>query len=199
MRFPRSLAISVFKKVIGQEPSESQKPSLITPEERAHQAPSTGYREAASPGYGSSSPGSASGAKSALAATRNVLSSDVEIKGTVKFQHDLIVDGKIEGDIHSTGNLTVGENARLKAEIKTGTVVVYGKVHGNMTATDRIELKASAEVIGDINTKTLVIEGGAIFVGKSTVGAPSPQSAPVPETKPIQPAATSTQPELVSK
>lgn len=185
----------MFKKVIGQEPSEQQKPSLTTPEERAPQAPSAGNRESASSGYGSSSPSPAPAAKPAAGATRNVLSSDVEIKGTVKFQHDLIVDGKIEGDIQSTGNLTVGENARIKAEIKTGTIIIYGKVHGNMTATDRVELKSSAEVIGDIKAKTLIIEGGAIFVGKSTVGAPS-QAASGPEAKPAQPAATPTQPEL---
>lgn len=178
----------MFKKVIGQEPSEPQKPSLTTPEERAPQSPSAGY--------GASSP-PASAPKSA-GNTRNILSSDVEIKGTVKFQHDLIVDGKIEGDIQSTGNLTVGENARIKAEIKTGTVIVYGKVHGNMTATDRVELKASAEVIGDIKAKVLMIEAGAIFVGKSTVGTPS-QGTSEPETKPAQPAATSSQPALVMK
>ena len=111
----------------------------------------------------------------------------------MKFQHDLIVDGKIEGEIHSAGNLTVGENARIKAEIKTGTVVVYGKVHGNIAATDRIELKASAEVVGDIKTKTLVIEAGAIFVGKSTVGTPTQAASPAVETKP----APTAQPALV--
>jgi len=108
-----------------------------------------------------------------VGASRNILSSDVEIKGTVKFTNDLIIDGKIEGEISSDGSLTVGENARLKAEIKTATVVIYGKVHGNITALDRIELKSSAEVIGDIKSKTLSIEAGAIFVGKSTVGTPA--------------------------
>ncbi len=108
-----------------------------------------------------------------MGASRNILSSDVEIKGTVKFTNDLIIDGKIEGEISSDGSLTVGENARLKAEIKTATVVIYGKVHGNITALDRIELKSSAEVIGDIKSKTLSIEAGAIFVGKSTVGTPA--------------------------
>lgn len=102
-----------------------------------------------------------------------MLSSDVDIKGSVKFTNDLVVDGKIDGEITSDGNLTVGENARLKAEIKTGTVVVYGKVHGNITASDRVDLKASAEVVGDIKAKTLTIEAGAIIVGKSTVGTPS--------------------------
>jgi cytoskeletal protein CcmA (bactofilin family) len=180
----------VFKKVIGQDSSEPQKPSLTTPEERSPVAPLPSPPEYSSSSYGSSAPAPAAAAKPQTAGMRNVLSSDVEIKGIVKFQHDLIVDGKIEGEIHSTGNLTVGENARIKAEIKTGTVVVYGKVHGNITATDRIELKSSAEVIGDIKTKTLVIEGGAIFVGKSTVGTPTQAAS---DTKPAQTAASSQQ------
>jgi len=119
-----------------------------------------------------------------MGSTRNILSSDVEIKGTVKFANDLVVDGKIEGEITSSGNLTVGENARIKAEIRTGTVIVYGKVHGNIAAATHVELKASAEVIGDIKAATLSMEAGAIFVGKSTVGAaaqaPATTSQPAP-------------------
>jgi len=136
--------------------------------------------------------------KSPSGSTRNVLSSDVEIKGIVKFQHDLIVDGKIEGEIHSTGNLTVGENARLKAEIKTGTVVVYGKVHGNLTATERVELKSSAEVVGDIKAKFLTIEAGAIFVGKSTVGTPSQGASPSADSKPSSEPARSPDPAMAN-
>jgi cytoskeletal protein CcmA (bactofilin family) len=185
----RFLAESVFKKVIGQDSSEPQKPSLTTPEERSYVAPAPAAKEP-SPSYTTSAPPSASSAKPPGGSMRNVLSSDVEIKGIVKFQHDLIVDGKIEGEIHSSGNLTVGENARIKAEIKTGTVVVYGKVHGNITAAERIELKATAEVIGDIKAKILLIEGGAIFVGKSTVGTPTQAGAAPTETKPAQAAAS---------
>ncbi len=181
-----SVVSGVFKKVIGQDSSEPQKPSLTTPEERSSYAPSPASAQPAS-SYGSAAPS----AKPPTGGTRNVLSSDVDIKGIVKFQHDLIVDGKIEGEIHSTGNLTVGENARIKAEIKTGTVVVYGKVHGNMTVSERVELKSSAEVIGDIKAQTLVIEAGAIFVGKSTVGTPTQAASATTETKPAQPAAAS--------
>lgn len=157
----------MFKKVIGQDQSEKNISAPPLPETR-HPEPTSA---AAQPSYGSQA--QPPGARSSPAATRNVLSTDVEIKGIVKFTNDLVVDGKIEGEIHSDGNLTVGENARIKAEIKTATVVVYGKVHGNLTATDRVELKASAEVVGDIKAKTLSIEAGAIFVGKSTVGTPA--------------------------
>ena len=42
---------------------------------------------------------------------KNILSSDVEIKGSIKFSNDLIIDGKIDGEVTSDGSLTVGENA----------------------------------------------------------------------------------------
>jgi cytoskeletal protein CcmA (bactofilin family) len=156
----------VFKKVIGQDQAEANRTAPSLPDIR-HAEPIQSNAPAA---YAAQP---AAPARTSPAATRNVLSSDVEIKGSVKFTNDLVVDGKIEGEITSDGNLTVGENARIKAEVKTATVVVYGKVHGNLTATDRVELKASAEVVGDIKAKTLSIEAGAIFVGKSTVGTPA--------------------------
>jgi cytoskeletal protein CcmA (bactofilin family) len=173
----------VFKKVIGQDHSESSRPAPALPEIRHAEPHPAAHTPSTQP--------VAQAPRSAPSATRNVLSSDVEIKGSVKFTNDLVVDGKIEGEINSDGNLTVGENARIKAEIKTATVIVYGKVHGNLTATDRVELKASAEVVGDIKAKTLAIEAGAIFVGKSTVGTPS--QAPAQANTPA-PAAAAAQP-----
>ena len=100
---------------------------------------------------------------------KNLLSSDVEIKGSIKFQNELTVDGKIEGEINSAGILTVGENSEIKGEIKTKSVTVYGKVHGNITVEDRCELKGRASLYGDLKATRLVIEEGATFVGKSEV------------------------------
>src|SRR6266478_3728720 len=42
---------------------------------------------------------------------KDILSSDVEIKGSIKFQKELLIDGKVEGEINSDGVLTIGENA----------------------------------------------------------------------------------------
>ena len=101
--------------------------------------------------------------------TKNILSSDVEIKGSIKFQNELTVDGKIEGEITSSGTLTVGENSEIKGEIKTKSVTVLGKVHGNITVEERCELKSHAVLYGDLKATRLVIEEGATFVGKSEV------------------------------
>jgi len=101
--------------------------------------------------------------------SKNVLSADVEIKGSIKFTNDLIIDGKVEGEIISSGLLTVGENAEIRGEIKTKSVTVLGKVHGNITVEERCELKARAVLQGDLKAARLVIEEGATFVGKSEV------------------------------
>lgn len=103
--------------------------------------------------------------------SKNILSSDVEIKGTLKFSNDLIIDGKIDGEVSSDGDLTIGENARIKGDVITRSVTVFGKVTGNITVSDRCELKQNAELIGDIKAGKLAIEEGATFMGSSAVGA----------------------------
>ncbi len=100
---------------------------------------------------------------------RNLLSADVEIKGSIKFTNDLTIDGKVEGEIVSQGTLTVGENAEIRGEIKTKSATVHGKVVGNITVEERCELKARAVLMGDLKAARLVIEEGATFVGKSEV------------------------------
>jgi cytoskeletal protein CcmA (bactofilin family) len=103
--------------------------------------------------------------------TKNILSKDVEIKGSIKFTNELIIDGKIEGEIISDGNLTVGENADIRGEIKTKSVTVLGKIHGNITVVERCELKARAQLVGDLKAARVIIEEGATFVGKSEVSS----------------------------
>lgn len=105
-----------------------------------------------------------------MTSSKNVLSNDVEIKGSIKFSHDLIIDGKIEGEVVSDGSLTVGENALIKGEVKTRSVIIFGKVEGNITVAERCELKSNAILCGDISAGTLSIEEGATFMGQSSVG-----------------------------
>ena len=100
---------------------------------------------------------------------KDILSSDVEIKGSIKFQKELLIDGKVEGEINSEGVLTIGENADIRGEIKTKSIMVFGKVHGNITVNERCELKSKCTLQGDLKAARLVIEEGATFIGKSEV------------------------------
>src|SRR5262245_55449187 len=113
---------------------------------------------------------------------KNVLNSDVEIKGNVKFAGELTFEGKLEGEINSEGTLNLGDTAVLNGNVNASTVIIRGKLNGNVVAKDKIEIKTKAEVFGDIRAAKLVIEEGVTFVGKTEVNpnkvAPSPGQRP---------------------
>jgi cytoskeletal protein CcmA (bactofilin family) len=94
------------------------------------------------------------------------LSSNVEIEGSIMFQKELLIDGKVQGQIISGGALTIGENAVICGKIKSKSVTVHGKVRGNITA-ERCELKSKCTLQGDLRAVRLIIEEGAIFIGTS--------------------------------
>ena len=55
-----------------------------------------------------------------MSTNKNILAEGIEITGTIKFRNDMIIDGKVEGEIQSDeGSLTIGENARIKGDIHT--------------------------------------------------------------------------------
>lgn len=130
-------------------------------------------------------------APSSPSSSKNVLSNDVDIKGTIKFENELIFDGKIEGEIVSeNGALTLGKNAEVNGEVRTKSVVVHGTVAGNITVAERCELKASSQLTGDLKAMRITIEEGATFIGKSEV-TPNKKAERAPERK-NQPAASTT-------
>ena len=121
--------------------------------------------------------------------TKNVLNSDVEIKGTLRFPGELTFDGKLDGEIHSDGTLNLGDNAVVKGNLNVNSVVVRGKINGNVAAKEKIEIKSRAELFGDVRAAKLVIEEGVTFVGKSEVnpnkvGPTPPTSRPGELPKP---------------
>jgi cytoskeletal protein CcmA (bactofilin family) len=122
--------------------------------------------------------------------TKNVLASDVEIKGNLKFSGELTFDGKIDGEIQTDGVLNLGDSAVVNGNINAQTVVVRGKVNGNISAKEKIEIKTKAELFGDIRASKLSVEEGVTFVGKTEVNpnkiSPTP-SAPRPGEAPKAP------------
>ena len=128
--------------------------------------------------------------------SKNVLSSDVEIKGNLKFSGELTLDGKVDGEIQTDGVLNLGDSAVVTGNINAQTVVVRGRVNGNINAKEKIEIKTKAELFGDIRAAKLVVEEGVTFVGKTEVNpnkvspsAPTPRpgeaKAPEPLKQPV--------------
>lgn len=121
-----------------------------------------------------------------------MLSSDVEIKGNLKFTGELTFEGKIDGEIQTEGTLNLGDCATVNGNINAQTVVVRGKVNGNIVAKDKIEIKTKAELFGDIRASKLSVEEGVTFVGKAEVNpnkvSPTPARPAADGAKVLEPA-----------
>ncbi|HZI33142.1 MAG TPA: polymer-forming cytoskeletal protein [Candidatus Binatia bacterium] len=123
---------------------------------------------------------------------KNVLGSDVEIKGNLKFSGELTFEGKLEGEVQTDGVLNLGDTAVINGNINAQSVVVRGKVTGNIHAKEKIEIKAKAELFGDIRSTKLVIEEGVTYVGKTEVNPNKvTPTAPPPISRGTEPAKNS--------
>ncbi len=105
-----------------------------------------------------------------MANATNVLANGIEIVGSISFSNDMVIDGKVEGQISSDkGKVTIGENAYVKGDVKAGEVKLFGKVEGTITS-ERCELKTNSKLDGDIKTKMLSMEEGAVLSGRTEIG-----------------------------
>lgn len=111
-----------------------------------------------------------------------VIGKSVQIRGEVKGNEDLLVEGLVEGTITlNDSRLTVGANARVQANVSARDVIVQGTLQGDAHASGRVELRAGCQMTGDIHAARLSIEENAIFSGKVELNTPAsaekPQSA----------------------
>ncbi len=110
----------------------------------------------------------------------------VTIKGDIRSEEDLLIDGLMEGKLDlGQHRLVVGPNAQVRAAIIAREVEVQGNVNGNVEAAERIILRKNSKLVGDLKMAGVVIEDGAYFKGSIDItrsqAAPPPAPTVVPK------------------
>ena len=94
-----------------------------------------------------------------------LIGKDTMIKGNINSKGTIRIDGKFEGDINTTGNIIVGDNAIITAQVTALNATIAGTVYGNIDISEKLELLPSARMYGDIKVGVLTINAGATFKG----------------------------------
>ncbi len=94
----------------------------------------------------------------------SVVSSDTIIKGKIDFKGELLIEGKVSGDILGD-NLTLGPSAKVDGKIIVKAITVQGSFTGFIRS-DTVKLDSGSTVKGDIEHSEISIETGANFNGK---------------------------------
>jgi len=83
-----------------------------------------------------------------------LISCATEIIGDVHFTGELIVEGKVRGNIYAEDNsdalIRVVDTGSVEGEICVPSVVINGLVQGDVRSAKHVELAAKAVVVGDI-------------------------------------------------
>ena len=87
------------------------------------------------------------------------------IKGELHGEDDLIIEGRVEGEITLKKHLIIESTGVILADIQTENITIKGEMRGNMVANDKVEIHDNARVIGDITAPRVVILDGAYFKG----------------------------------
>jgi cytoskeletal protein CcmA (bactofilin family) len=108
-----------------------------------------------------------------------LLSKDAEIRGSIKTQGSIRIDGSVVGDVVSAKTVTVGAGGSVDGNITADEIIVSGRVKGTLTAKQKIALDSTAQLDGDLHATRLTISEGAEFRGTSAMGgAVAPRITP---------------------
>lgn len=99
-----------------------------------------------------------------------IVGASVNLEGNFSSKGNVTINGTVTGKVTTEKNLTVGEEANVKADLEGENIVIAGKVEGNIKTREKLEIHASGKVFGDISTKILSVAEGAIFSGQCKMG-----------------------------
>ncbi len=109
---------------------------------------------------------------------------NTHFRGDIQSDGGVKIDGIFEGTIDVTGNLVIGEGAKVIAEVKANNISISGAIKGNVTG-NRVEILETGRMWGDLTINSLLLNEGAYLRGQTTMhGDIEPPMIEPPKSQP---------------
>lgn len=93
-----------------------------------------------------------------------------EITGQLRSAAGIRIDGQLEGDIQSEGDVIIGTSGSIRSNVQARNITIAGTVYGDVHAHHQITLQASGQLYGNTTCQTFAVAEGSIFMGSSKMG-----------------------------
>ncbi|WP_350286798.1 polymer-forming cytoskeletal protein [uncultured Croceitalea sp.] len=112
----------------------------------------------------------------------NRIEKNTVIKGDITSQADFRIDGKLEGNVKTSGKVVIGKDGLIQGKVECVNADIEGNFNGELYVSELLALKSSAKIEGTVNVKKLAVEPGATFnascsMGKGAVSSPASSTA----------------------
>jgi cytoskeletal protein CcmA (bactofilin family) len=96
-----------------------------------------------------------------------LLARGVELKGEIRVEGTVRIDGRLQGEVHTNGQVIVGEDGLVTGTIHAGILICSGRIKATVTATERVQLLQPGILMGEVHCPVFSMEEGAKFQGLS--------------------------------
>lgn len=105
-----------------------------------------------------------------------VIGPQTSVRGALSGDEDLIVEGRLEGNVTLSGHLIVAESGDVEADLDVVSIEVHGQVRGDISASRSITIQRGAQVSGNVRAPRVIINDGAHFDGAVEMDVDLPES-----------------------
>lgn len=125
-----------------------------------------------------------------------VLSAGDNLQGSLSMKGDGRLLGTFAGEIDCEGELLVGPDAVVSANIRSRNIVISGTVRGNVVAAGRLRITSSGRLEGDARVGALVVQEGGVHHGAIRVHPEGLPEEPLPVPAAAAPPAADSAPRV---
>lgn len=92
------------------------------------------------------------------------------LKGDIKSNSDLRIDGTVIGNIQSAAKIIIGSSGVVEGDIACNQSDIVGKVSGNVRVKELLQLRGECVITGNLYAGKLQVEPSATFNGQCHMG-----------------------------
>ncbi|WP_394974379.1 polymer-forming cytoskeletal protein [uncultured Croceitalea sp.] len=100
----------------------------------------------------------------------NRIEKNTVIKGNITSQADFRIDGKLDGNVKTSGKVVIGKDGLIKGKVECVNADIEGNFDGELFVSELLSLKSSAKIEGTVNVSKLSVEPGATFNASCSMG-----------------------------
>jgi cytoskeletal protein CcmA (bactofilin family) len=94
-----------------------------------------------------------------------VLGRDDALSGRLQLKAGGQLLGNFSGQVECEGDLLIGPEAHVEADIHTSKITIAGFVRGNIVAVSRLKITSTGRLEGDAKVGALVVQEGGVHKG----------------------------------